>query len=180
MVLIDVPELLSRIQPFGRRRYDNLITWCYSVIIDRDHSLSEFISDVKNACAANGATFDIFKSNPAGFNTEITTIVVNAKNKPGFGRIAMQIYDITDKEWHKYPMYYLENHSYSFVLYDVDVDSDWTYINSATWALDRYGAKSTFAVSAKYFFEDIYENICRKHHIDVDESNGLDEFFKEF
>ena len=180
MVLVDIHDLLRRIQPSNEQRYDNLITWCYSVVIDRNHSLSEFISDVKNACAAKGATFDIFESHPAGFNIGLVTIIVNAKSKPGFGRMAMQIYNITDKEWYKYPAYYLENHSYSFALYDVDVDNNWTYNNSATWALDRYGAKSTFGVSAKYFFEDIYENICRKQHTDKDEANALDEFIKEF
>lgn len=169
MVLIDVPELLIRIENGERSKIEGL--WDCAVVIDGNHKVSDLVDDVRRACDKSGSTFDMFSIRHQGFDAEVISIIVNARDITK--RIAIHIYDYMD--FHRYSPWYQQNHYYEVALYDVDT-TDYVHINY--WALDVNGVSRTFAISMHLFFEDIYHSLSRSFR--CKEVDTLDAFFEEY
>lgn len=175
MVVIDVAELLRRIECGEQSKIQD--DWNCAVVIDGDNKVCEFEESVRRACEKSGSTFHTFINNSISSSVEIKSIIINAKDI--MKRIAINIYDIGRwyTEFNKYPYYYQQNHFREIAMYDVDYS--WCE-GLRFWAVDQYGATDTFAVSMRFFIDNIYPLVIRNNELRDDGADKLDAFFEEF
>ena len=155
-----------------------------AVVIDEYGDYDKFMNDVKHCCVVAGSEMVIYESKSELYPfPKMTQILINAEETESRkNKIGIIVYDVSNCDHRTYPLHYTQNHFYEIAMYHPHIDEFSKRVEPwGRWAIDEMPVLNTFALSADYFFDNIYQHIERPagHSRNI-MTREIDSFLEEY